>query len=290
MGRELKRVPLDFKWPLDKTWEGFVNPLHAATKCEPCDGTGYSLEGKRLKDLWYGYILFRPEDRGSVPFTPDHPVVHAFALRQIERSPEYYGRGERAVIVEAARLCRSWNGSWSHHLNADDVAALIEGGRLYDLTHTWKQGDGWKPKDPPCHPTPQEVNAWSLSGMGHDSINQWICLKAECKRLGVSHTCTVCEGEGEIWPSAEAKQAYEDWQPTPPPSGEGYQIWETVSEGSPISPVFSTARDLAQHMATTRWGGDEGTSAEQWLKFIEGPGWAPSLIMRDGVMQSGGLF
>lgn len=26
MGRQLKRVALDFNWPLGKTWEGFVNP------------------------------------------------------------------------------------------------------------------------------------------------------------------------------------------------------------------------------------------------------------------------
>ena len=26
MGRELRRVPLDFNWPLNKVWEGFCNP------------------------------------------------------------------------------------------------------------------------------------------------------------------------------------------------------------------------------------------------------------------------
>lgn len=60
-----------------------------------------------------------------------------------------------------------------------------------------------------------------------------------------------------------------------------------MSEGSPISPVFATARELAEHMATTRFGADDGTSVETWLKFIEGPGWAPSLIGGPGGLVSG---
>lgn len=287
MGRELRRVPLDFDWPINKTWEGFLNPLHVATKCEACDGTGSSPQARHLKDKWYGYVEFDPAERGSVPFKPTDPAVDAFARRNVTRSPEFYGRGELAVMREAMRLCDHWNGSWSHHLNADDVAALVAGSRLYDFTHTWTKEHRWQPKEPPYVPTPHEVNVWSISGMGHDSINQWICVKAECKRLGVPDTCAECGGEGEHWPSPDAKQAYEDWKETPPPKGDGYQIWETVSEGSPISPVFATAHDLARHMAGTKWGADDGTPYETWLKFIEGPGWAPSMVMQGGVMKSG---
>lgn len=68
MGRTLKRVPLDFPWPLNKTWEGYLNPFSdLASKCEACDGSGYSAEAKHLKDKWYGYAPFKPEDRGSKP-------------------------------------------------------------------------------------------------------------------------------------------------------------------------------------------------------------------------------
>ena len=279
MGRQLKRVSLDFAWPLYKVWEGFLNPLYTAEQCETCGGSGYSPEGNRLKELWYGHIPFRPEDRGSIPFTVDTPAVRTFAERNIRHSLDFYGAySERKMLAEAHRLCDHWNGSWSHHLNADDVAALVEAGRLMELTHTFDVKHRWQPKVPAYLPSPHEVNEWSIAGMGHDSINQWVCTKAECKRLGASDTCATCEGEGCIWPSSEAKKAYEDWQSYEPPAGEGFQIWETVSEGSPISPVFSTARDLAWHMATTKWGNDPGTSFETWMKFIEGPGWAPSAI------------
>ena len=77
------------------------------------------------------------------------------------------------------------------------------------------------------------------------------------------------------------------WKPTEPPAGDGYQIWETVSEGSPISPVFATPEELARHMAGTKWGADDGTPYEAWLKFILGPGWAPTGVMQGGVFENG---
>lgn len=55
------------------------------------------------------------------------------------------------------------------------------------------------------------------------------------------HRCKACDGNG--MPS-ETQAAYNAWTPTDPPIGEGYQLWETTSEGSPISPVFSTLEEL----------------------------------------------
>ena len=57
------------------------------------------------------------------------------------------------------------------------------------------------------------------------------------------------------------------WPMAEPPTGDGYQIWETV-KGSPISPVFATPEELAQHMAGTRWGADKGSSVETFYEDI----------------------
>ena len=35
MGRELKRVPLDFQWEINKLWCGYINP-HKAHECKEC--------------------------------------------------------------------------------------------------------------------------------------------------------------------------------------------------------------------------------------------------------------
>lgn len=301
MGRELRRVPLDFDWPLNEPWREFLNPHYKDTiKCAACDETGSSPEGRRLHNLWYGHVPFWPEDRGSTPFLPSEPAIRRKAERNVRSMRDlppdagfmiyshvrWHESG--AEDREAERLCALFNGAWCHHLNADDVGALVASGRLRDLTHEFSPGNGWCDRSPPVVPTPREVNVWSLSGMGHDSINQYVVCKAECARLGVSDRCAACDGEGETWPSPEAKAACKDWQRENPPAGDGWQVWETVSEGSPISPVFSTAEDLARHMATTRWGADKGSSYETWLAWIRGPGWAPSLILTaDGRVLSG---
>lgn len=279
MGRELKRVPLDFNWPLNKPWQGYLNPLHTAKRCCVCGGDGASPEARHLRNLWYGYEPFDPKSTGSTPFIADEgSPVWERAKRQCRQAPEYYGASSGSVLALAEHLCRNFNSHWSHHLDADDVMALVAEGRLMDLTHTWSPETRWQPKSPPYMPSPPEVNRWSIQGMGHDSINQWVCVKAKCKRLGVAYVCANCQGEGDIWPTPEAKAAYDNWKEVEPPVGVAYQIWETVSEGSPISPPFSTPEGLAKHMAMTKWGADKGTSYETWLAFIHGPGLAPSMV------------
>ena len=292
MGREIKRIMMDFDWPLNKTWGGYLNPFYKQSiNCPQCDGYGRSPEAKRLSDQWYGNAPFQPSDRGSKPWTPIDAPVRAVAERNCHHSSDFYGSDENAIYREANRLCALWNAEWSHHLNADDVAVLVKANRLHDFTHIWTQEKGWQLKDPPYLPTSEEVNAWSISSMGRDAINQWVCVEAECKRLGYPTECARCKGEGSLWPSLKIKQQAEDWERTEPPEGEGYQLWETVSEGSPISPVFATAEELAEWIVTSpdyKWRkNDKGITREQWLKFIIGPGWCPSLIMVDGRVMTG---
>ena len=41
MSREIKRVPVDFDWPIDKTWHGYLIPQRLnVPNCTECDGTG----------------------------------------------------------------------------------------------------------------------------------------------------------------------------------------------------------------------------------------------------------
>ncbi|VTU42526.1 MULTISPECIES: hypothetical protein [unclassified Variovorax] len=286
MGRELKRVALDFKWPLEKVWKGFLNPFSKhARPCRQCGGRGESPQLTELHNQWYGYSAFRPEDRGSRPWTTEDAPIIAFASRNLESAPGFYGQGPVALNREAQRLCDLFNQQWSHHLNDDDVAALLEADRLWDFTSTFSPGDGWVKKEPAVVPTAAQVNAWSIGGMGHDSINSWAVIRAECKRLGHPMSCSACEGECQIWRTNRLRKKAEKWTKVEPPAGLGYQIWEHTTEGSPISPVFATAKELAAWMVTEyRHRRDEGNFTS-WMKFIEGPGWVPS-----GVIGGGRLF
>lgn len=54
-----------------------------------------------------------------------------------------------------------------------------------------------------------------------------------------------------------------------PPTGEGFQLWETTTEGSPQSPVFASVEELAdwcEGNATTF--ASCKVSREQWLKMF----------------------
>lgn len=202
MGRELKRVPLDFAWPVDKVWEGFINP-HYKECPRRCDG-GYSASYKAVSK-------------------------HLDSLM------------------------------WSRAVESDPQVAAIT---------TFLAGRAPRPP------------------FGHDSTDAYIAVKKLGELAGLPdgwHTCQHCEGSGE---DPATRAASEAWTSTEPPTGDGYQIWETVSEGSPITPVFATPEETARYAAAHPWGAGGG-SYESWLKFINGPGWAPSMVMDANGIRTG---
>ena len=281
MGREIKRVPLDFDAPLDKGWAGYDMPedLYGIT-CDACGGRGYSPRALHLHELWYGNAPFNPEDNDSTPLTAETPAVRAFAERNVANAPDFYGTSELAIQREGRRLARLWNGQWSHHLNAQDVADMLADGCLRELTHRWTRENGWQPTDPPTVPTVEQVNEASISSfMVVGSSEMYAVMKAKCAREGVSLTCETCGGEGHTFRDAGHKAAYDSWERVEPPEGEGWQLWQTVSDG-PISPVFADADGLIEWMTTpaAKWGAVGPWTHEQAAAFVQGPGWAPSFI------------
>lgn len=285
MGRTLKRVPLEFDWPLNETWSGYLNPhWEKRQACPSCDGSGYSPEAKRFHDEWYGKVPFDPVAYGATPLTASHPAIVEFATCQVARTPEYYGRGLDAVARRCIQLFDLFKGQWCHHLIQADVDALVKDERLWDFTREARTdeqreivrqkiaagGNSWLPESNGYTPTADEVNAWSIGSMGHDSINAWSCLVARCEREGVDHTCAACDGEGDLWPNPESKAAYESWEKSEPPTGDGFQLWETTSEGSPQSPVFATIEALCEWCAlnATTFGSFKA-SASKWREMLD---------------------
>ncbi|MEV5941301.1 hypothetical protein [Streptomyces sp. NPDC051994] len=284
MSREVRRVPLNFDWPIRKVWEGYLSPERFdGVPCPDCTH-GYSPHAQNLHDLWYGKLPFDPASTDSTPWRQDSPPVRALAERHIDSAPDFYGTGESAIANEAQRLATLFNGAWAHHLSQDDVDALVEAGRLRDFTHSWNPETRRLEKiEPPVAPTAEQVNEWSLRGMGHDGINAMIAVNARCKREGVDDTCLTCGGRAslEAYPGQRAEA--EAWEPTAPPKGDGWQLWETVSEGSPISPVFPSADELAAWMSDPVRG-EDWVPPETARTFV-GVAWAPTgtFTARDGV-------
>lgn len=242
MGREIKRVALNFEWPLNEVWKGYINPFKSG-KCKWCNGSMYTPFGESLRDEWY-------------------------------------------------------YGEWQHNLSQEDVDALSSADSLWDFTRVpineeqtkivkekiKNGGNSWLPFHNGYHPTAEEVNKWSHIGFGHDSCNFWICMTAKAKKLGQKIYCSKCHGNGYLFKNRRVKKQYKNWKEYEPPSGPGYQLWETTSEGSPMSPVFEKPEELAFWLEKNKASsfGKETCTYEQWLNFIVGPGWAPSAVMTTG--------
>ncbi len=74
-----------------------------------------------------------------------------------------------------------------------------------------------------------------------------------------------------------------------------YQLWETVSEGTPVSPPFATQEELIAHLAAHGDGGWGASSPGGWgieraRRFVMNEGWAPSMVVSDGRIVSGVEF
>lgn len=255
MGREVKRVPLNFDFPLNKTWTGYICPLYGeVVGCSQCGGSGYSPAGELLLALWYEHLHEKAKEILTTHSGLFPPALTEFAKRVLFNAP-------------IASAIRHYSGGWDRNLEQCDVDALVKEERLYGL---------------PPNPTAADVNIWSRTGMGHDSINSWVCIVARAKTYGVDPMCSACKGEGNV-KNIDLEARIEAWQKTEPPAGEGWQLWQTVSEGGPVSPVFSTPEELARWMSSKedRHSGDYveyGTA----LRFILGPGYVPFDLVHTG--------
>lgn len=84
--------------------------------------------------------------------------------------------------------------------------------------------------------------------------------------------CDDCGPDGKIngeWcPKCEGEKDYRVL--TDPPSGDGFQLWETTTEGSPQSPVFATMRELSEwcEINATVFA-DFTATAEEWRKMLD---------------------
>jgi len=77
-----------------------------------------------------------------------------------------------------------------------------------------------------------------------------------------------------------------------PPTGKGYQLWETTSEGSPMSPVFAKPESLALWLVKNNASafGSMTLPYEKWLAFIQKGGSAPSAVLDEKGLRSGVEF
>jgi hypothetical protein len=304
MGRFVQRVPLDFNAPMT-AWAGYIRPSGGTHSCAVCEGRGQSPLANQLHKLWWGQgadYTAQGDAAGAHPWTAACPEIREMALRNVVRSPNYYVNArseieqmiaarqpetalveadlerpevEAAIVREGERLAANFNKNWMNRLSEADLTAILvaEHGIPAHLKGEFDRvAKVWVPFDPAPVFTARQLSAMNML---HFQIGQSACMDRVIQEMGGSWDCPNpdCDG-GTVYDSPEVKAALDAWERTEPPEGEGWQMWQNVSDG-PISPVFETPQALADWMAgSTRYC--EGLTSAQWLKFIQGPGWAPS--------------
>lgn len=81
----------------------------------------------------------------------------------------------------------------------------------------------------------------------------------------------------------QEEELFEEWYDNErydPPEGEGWQVWETVSEGSPVSPVFASSEELVA------WIVSEGHTPGAAKAFVR-IGYVPSMVVVGGAFYMG---
>jgi hypothetical protein len=132
-----------------------------------------------------------------------------------------------------------------------------------------------------------------------DRFAQWL---ADCDRIRAGDLTDI---ERECYPRGLVDWLSDEGQPIDPAyyrpwredEATWVQLWETVSEGTPVSPPFATKQELAAWLAENgdEWDQDRcrdphtcrlfglppgkpGWGKERAERFVFGAGWAPSLV------------
>lgn len=262
MGREIKRVALDFDWPMNKVWTGFLNPHFRecpAAALNQCHG-GSTNAAKWMDAMCRLITMLGEEAAVNVPEYQEH-------FRRVGRSYphpylEEWSQAPRTEIPSAEmQRIRAIKGpekerALGRYLRDNPPRLLSLDAELADFVRGLS-------------------GQQDLSGIG--SSVSWKIQKALLKAAGVEDEkwgyCKVCDGEG-IDPAVKA--VYDAWEKEEPPTGEGWQVWETVSEGSPVSPVFATPIGLEDWLVNT--GGYSRPAAAAFIKT----GWVMSGLFVGG--------
>jgi hypothetical protein len=138
-----------------------------------------------------------------------------------------------------------------------------------------------------------------------DAAKEW---KDEFAKWEAGERPDYCKGAEyqtmEFWEwngSPPDRQYYKPWKDE---EATWFQLWETVSEGTPVSPPFATKEELVEYLVAhgdywdqsrredVKAGRYCSMNCDPWPRevaerFVHGSGWAPSLVMTNGVISDG---
>jgi hypothetical protein len=287
VSRDIRRVPVDFDWPLNKVWHGYVRSDELdLPPCPECSGQGSPPSyrwlialANRLGMLADDALAAQPRGREMHPWLARDPYP---PTRDIHRPVTDEERATARRVVA------------QHEARGEGAPAWIE--RIaQDGSTTLDQCEVIRPSDDVVDLVAglSGESRERLGGfLGVSSSTSWRMAAAIVKAAGLPEgwgTCPTCDGAGDVG-TAEQRAAFEAWQEEDPPTGDGWQLWESVSEGSPISPVFPDREGLIRWLTTDySWGAQKTPlTLEQAEAFVGlGHSIGSGVILADGTHLSG---
>lgn len=194
-------------WQLDDMNEvaNFYFAIDRESKeCPTCAGRFYHPDSQWISESFYSHSS--PFKRQNARDLQGKAIMARFGGEESAPIHCYGSFPDEATLAKYSPEFRAFcdemrtHHCWHDRITQDEVDALIESGRLHDLTSEWTAGVGWQKKIPAPVVTPEIVNVRQNSGLGsHDAINRGILIEARLKRLGMPLYCPECAGDGSVF-------------------------------------------------------------------------------------------
>lgn len=193
-------------WGLDELNEVvhfYFQVNRASEECPTCGGRGYHPDALWISESFYHHSS--PFSSPTLAETQVSTFMRRLGVKSSACVHGYDGFPDDATLAKYGPQFREFceamangDGHWDDKITQDEVASLVEAGRLHDFTSEWTAEKGWVRKQG-ATVTAEEVNAAQAErgiGRSHDGINRMILVEARCKRLGVPTQCPECSGKG----------------------------------------------------------------------------------------------
>lgn len=240
MSREVRRVPVDFSWPLNKVWDGYLTPekFHE-DRCVDCFGAGTTPAFQWIARMAMMLDQLVRDVDDNAAGKAMHPWLAQDQYPPVNRDHE---------------LSRS--GMWVNYEVIRPTADIVE------FAQALVKDDEYE------HARTIERGAFAHN---RDAITRGLLRTAGLpEKWG---WCPTCKGHGSVEKYPGQRAEGEAWEPIEPPTGEGWQLWETVSEGSPVTPVFATREGLVDYLSSADY--PRRLTRDEAEGLVEA-GWVPS--------------
>lgn len=133
-----------------------------------------------------------------------------------------------------------------------------------------------------------------------DAAAAWKAKFAAWERGERPNYCDADDAKMEFWEWSGGPPEREYYRPWRDEEATWWQVWETVSEGTPVTPPFATKKELVDYLVANgdfwdqsrRKEGRTSIPCDPWSRkaaesFVHGAGWAPSLVVDSKGVRSG---